>query len=125
MKAIEPATAPKWVLADPAYRGFLSRLQAAIRANNRPAVVQLVRLPLRVNYQGGAKIYRDGKSVLADYDRIFTSGVRAAIVAQRFENLFGRDQGVMIGSGQLWFDHVCRNQSCSPPGPVRIHSINP
>ena len=119
------ATAPKWVLDNGAYRSFLGQLQSAVRANNRPAVVRLVRLPLRVNFAGGAWTYRDAKSILADYDRIFTSKVKQAIAAQRFENLFGRDQGVMIGDGAVWFDHTCRNTSCSPPGPVRISAINP
>ena len=124
-KSSEPAAAPKWVLDNGSYRGFLGQLQSAVRANDRSAVVKLVRLPLRVNFAGSSKTYRDTQSVLGDYDRIFTPRVRNAILAQRFETLFGRDQGVMIGDGAVWFDHVCRNQSCSPPGPVRIHAINP
>lgn len=119
------ATAPKWVLDNGAYRTFLSQLQAAVRANNRSAVVRLVRLPLRVNFAGGARSYRDTRSLLDDYDRIFTPKVKQAIAGQRFETLFGRDQGVMIGDGAVWFDHTCRNTSCSPPGPVRISAINP
>ncbi|HVH38340.1 MAG TPA: hypothetical protein VM757_07120 [Sphingomicrobium sp.] len=124
-KANERASAPKWVLDDPAYRGFLAQLQAGVRANDRATVVRLVRLPLRVNFAGSVKTYRDAKSVRAEYDRIFTPGVKSAILGQRFEDLLGRDQGVMIGNGAVWFDHVCRNQSCSPPGPVRINAINP
>lgn len=119
------ATAPKWVLEDGAYRTFLGELQAAVRSNNRPAVVRLIRLPLRVNFSAGARTYRESRSVLADHDRIFTPRVKQAILTQRFENLFGRDQGVMIGNGEVWFDHVCRATSCSPPGPVRITAINP
>ena len=65
------------------------------------------------------------RPVLDDYDRIFTPQVKQAILNQRFERLLGRDRGVMIGSGQVWFDHVCRASQCSPPGPVRITVINP
>jgi len=124
-KSNAPATAPKWVQDEGDYRSFLAQLQAAVRTNNRSAVVRLVRFPLRVNFAGGAKTYRDTRTVLADYDRIFTPRVRQAIGDQRFENLSGRDQGVMIGDGAVWFDHTCRNSSCSPPGPVRISAINP
>jgi len=60
-----------------------------------------------------------------DYDRIFTPNVTRAILGQRFDQLFGRDQGLMIGDGQVWFDHVCANTQCSPPGPVRITAVNP
>ena len=81
--------------------------------------------PLRVN-RGGRRIsYKTGKELLAEFDAVFTPKVRRAILDQRFETLFGRDQGVMIGSGEVWFDHLCRNSSCSPQGPVRIKVINP
>lgn len=117
--------APERVLKDPSYRTFLSRLQSAVRANDRSAVVKLIAFPLRVNSDGGSKLYRDAISVREDYERIFTPRVRQAILDQRFEQLFGRDQGVMIGNGTVWFDHVCSNSKCSPPGPVRITTINP
>ena len=119
------ATAPDWVLKDLGYRRFLTQLQGAVRSNDRAAVAGLISYPLRVNVAGQAKFYRNVRAVQADYDRIFTPRVRSAILAQRFENLFGRDQGVMIGDGAIWFDHSCRNPSCSPLGPVRIRAINP
>lgn len=120
----EAPAAPSWVVQDRAYRSFLGQLQSAVRANDRSAVVSLVGLPLRVNSNGKSQVYRDAGSVKRDYERIFTPAVRQAILNQRFERLFGRDQGVMIGDGQLWFDHRCTNESCSPPGPVRITAIN-
>jgi hypothetical protein len=115
----EPAAAPDWVLRDRAYRTFLAQLQSAVRANDRGAVVKLVALPLRVNSNGKSQVYRDSGSVKRDYGRIFTAPVRHAILNQRFERLFGRDRGVMIGSGQVWFDHVGSDR-----GPVRITAIN-
>ena len=124
-KAGEAARAPDFVLKDPAYRTFLTRLQSAVRGSDRQAVIQLIALPLRVNYASGAKSYRNARSVLDDYDRIFTPQVKQAILNQRFERLFGRDRGVMIGSGEVWFDHTCRTSQCSPPGPVRITAVNP
>ncbi|HEX6218372.1 MAG TPA: hypothetical protein VFZ35_03780 [Sphingomicrobium sp.] len=119
------STAPEWVIEDGAYRLFLNQLQSAIRANDRAGVIRLVSFPVRVNRDGRSQTYTSGRALLADYDSIFTAQVRGAILSQRFETLFGRDQGVMIGSGQIWFDHICRNTSCSPPGPVRIKAINP
>lgn len=115
--------APDWVLNDRSYATFLTQLQNAVRANDREAVIRLVSLPLRVN-SNRTRLYRDTKSVRADYDRIFTPNVRKAILAQRFEQLFGRDQGVMIGDGEVWFDHVCLDGDCTRVGPVRIKAIN-
>ena len=119
------ATAPDWVLGDAAYGTFLNGLQAAVRSNNRQAVIRLIAYPLRVNRDGTSKLYRDSAAVLRDFDRIFTPSVKQAILSERFEQLFGSDQGVMIGNGAIWFDHVCRGRRCERDGPVRITAINP
>jgi hypothetical protein len=118
------AQAPDWVMQDRAYAEFLTQLQGAVRSGDRRAVSNLVRYPLRVNSGGRTRLYRSPAAVRRDYPLIFTPNVRRAILAQRFEALFGRDQGVMIGNGEIWFDHVCRNMGCEPPGPVRISAIN-
>jgi hypothetical protein len=118
----EPADA---AAATAAYRQFLSRLQAAVRARNKGAVVRLVDLPLRVNFAGGTRTYRDRGSIQRDFDRIFTPRVKQAILDQRADRLFGNYQGAMIGDGEVWFDRTCPNSSCSPAGPVRIRAINP
>jgi len=121
----DASSAPDWVLKDASYATFLKRLQAAVRANDRGAVIKLIAVPLRVNFDSGSRLYRDARSVRADYERIFTPRVTQAILGQRFDQLFGRDRGLMIGSGQVWFDHTCTNAQCSPPGPVRITAVNP
>jgi hypothetical protein len=123
-RAFEGATAPDWVRNDPEYRTFLGRLQSAVRLNQRSTVAGMIAYPLRVNGGGGTQLYRDRAAVLRDYEEIFTASVKAAILAQRLEELFGRDQGVMIGDGQLWFDHACRGRNCARSGPVRITAIN-
>jgi len=78
-----------------------------------------------VNGAGGTRIYRDSESVERDFERIFNSRVRSAILKQRADQLFVRDQGAMVGSGELWFSKTCKNSACSPPGPVRIIAVNP
>ena len=118
-------TAPGWVLRDRTYQTFLVDLQSAVRTGNRPALVKLIDLPLRVNGPNGhSKTYRSASTIQRDYLRIFTPRVRSAILQQRFEELFGRDQGVMIGNGEVWFDHTCPNAACTPKGPVRIRAVN-
>lgn len=125
LAAVESPTAAEWVLRDQSYATFLSNLQSAVRAGDRGAMIRLIRFPLRVNFSGGSRVYRDASSVRADYDRIFSARVRRAILAQRFDRLYGGSRGLMVGSGEIWFDHACPNGSCSPPGPVRITAVNP
>ncbi len=110
---------------DVAYAAFLSRLQAVVRAGNRSALIALIDFPLRVNEAGGSRLYRDARSVERSFGRIFTPKVRRAILGQRADRLFVRDQGAMIGDGELWFEHTCPTATCSPPGPVRIMAVNP
>lgn len=124
-RGFEAKTAGRAAPIDPAYGAFLSRLQAAVRSNDRPAIIGLIDFPLRVNSVGGARIYRDAQSVERGFDKIFTSKVRSAILRQRADRLFVRDLGATIGNGEIWFDHSCPNAGCSPPGPVRINSVNP
>ncbi|NUR46130.1 MAG: hypothetical protein HOP91_08265 [Sphingomonas sp.] len=107
------------------YARFLGDLQSAVRNDDREALIKLIRFPLRVNAGGKSRIYRDAQAVRVDYDRVFTRRVTEAILAQRADKLFSRDEGVMIGNGQVWFDRACVNQDCSSLGPVRITAINP
>ena len=109
---------------DRAYASFLDRLQTAVRDDDPAAVVKLISFPLRVNSGGQSQTYPDAKSVRRDFDRIFTAQVREAILEQRADRLFSRDLGVMVGNGEVWFDHVCLDESCSRLGPVRITAVN-
>lgn len=120
-----PSTEEAKAVADQGYPAFLSRLQAAVRANNHRSIIGLIGFPLRVNGAGGPRLYRDSASVERNFDRIFTSHVRKAILEQRGDQLFVRDQGAMVGRGEVWFSQTCTNTACSPPGPVRVIAVNP
>jgi hypothetical protein len=106
------------------YPAFLSRLQGAVKANDHRAVIGMIAFPLRVNGEGGPRIYRDAASVQRDFDRIFTPKVRRAILEQRGDKLFMRDIGAMVGDGELWFSESRANSNCSRAGPVRIIAVN-
>lgn len=114
----ETAFAAGRIAPDRAYTAFLAQLQGAIRSKDRGAVIALIAFPLRVNRPSGTRLYRDAASIDQDFGRIFTAKVRRAILKQRADRLFVRDQGAMIGDGEVWFDHI-------PAGPVRIRAVNP
>jgi hypothetical protein len=100
-------------------------MQAAVRSNNPRALTKLIGFPLRVNFAGGTRSYPDRRSVERDFSQVFTPQVRQAILSQRSDEIFVRDQGAMIGSGEVWFSQTCSNAACSPAGPVRITAVNP
>ena len=64
-----------------------------MRSNDHGAVIALIDFPLRVNGPGGSRFYRDTRSVEQDFGRIFTPKVKRAILGQRADRLFVRDQG--------------------------------
>jgi hypothetical protein len=107
------------------YGDFLSRLQSALKTDNRRAVSKLVGFPLTVNTEGGAKTYRSRREVEGDFDRIFTPKVKAEIFGLKPYTLRTRDDGRPKGSSRLWFGPACFNALCSPPGPIRIREVTP
>ena len=123
--ALQAPSAAKVMSAEQPYAAFLSRLQAAVRRNQRNALIAMVAFPLRVNFADGARTYRDAASLGRDFDRVFTPKVKRAVLGQRADRLFVRDLGAMVGGGELWFRETCPNSGCSPPGPVRIVAVNP
>ncbi|MGH7154001.1 MAG: hypothetical protein ACREF3_08715, partial [Acetobacteraceae bacterium] len=86
---------------------FLARLQHAMAAGDRASVAAMVRYPLTVYpMKGQPMTYRNAASLMANYARIFTPEIKAAVAAARPYNLFARDQGVMIGNGEIWMNEI-------------------
>lgn len=105
-------------ISDPAHvTQFLARLKQSTAAGDRAAAAAMVNYPLHVYAPGKSPtIYRDAATLRAGYPRVFTPEVTAAIAAAMPGSLFVRDQGVMIGNGQVWISEV--------HGAVKIITIN-
>lgn len=108
-----------------AYGEFLSRLQSALRADNRRAVSRMVGFPLTVNANGRVETYRSRREVESDYDKIFTPAVKADILGQKPYSLRSRADGKTKGSQRIWFAPACFDADCSSAGPVRIREVTP
>jgi len=84
-------------------RSFLGRLQGIIESGDKKQFASLIHYPLRV-FDGDRKIEITSRTDFAKkYSSIITSDVRHAILGQSADCLFGNAQGMMIGSGQVWF----------------------
>jgi hypothetical protein len=95
-------------ISDPAHvTQFVARLKQAVAADDRAAVAAMVNYPLTVNAAGGRSMtYRNAAALSANYARVFTPEVKAAIAAAKANDLFSRDQGVMIGNGEIWMNEL-------------------
>ena len=75
----------------------------AVKRDDRKTAASLIRYPIRVDTSAGRKRYTSAEQLLADYELIFTPVFRESIAKGLPRNMFVRDQGAMLGSGQVWF----------------------
>jgi len=94
-------------------------VKAAVAAGEKDAVAELVLFPLRVNGETPMEI-KSKEEFVEKYDQIMTQSVKDALAAQKVDNLFVRDQGVMVGDGELWF-----GASAEDPQVYGMIAVNP
>lgn len=100
------------------YHAFFSKLQKAVAADDKETVASMIDYPFATRIGGKAIKIRDAKHFIADYDKVITSKVKAAVAKQRYEDLFANWQGVMIGDGEVWFSGVDEKNT------IKIIAIN-
>ena len=99
-------------------RSFLKHLKAAVQNEDHAALAALVHYPLAMYDNGKViRIYRSRNALLKNFNAVFTPKVLKAIRDAKFETLFVRDQGAMIGDGEIWF--------AGWNGQVLIKTVNP
>jgi hypothetical protein len=89
-------------------KSFLKDLQNNAVKGDSERVCSMMAFPLRTS-EGNIDNANICKS---RYNRLFNKKVLNAIAAQKYENLFARDQGVMIGNGEIWISGVCKDKDC-------------
>lgn len=91
-------------------RAFLAQLQAAVQSNNKDQVADLIGYPLLVLRSGKRTHIQKKQAFLTNYALIFTDPVRAAILHQAAQCLFGNSSGAMVGNGEVWFREQAPDQ---------------
>ncbi len=92
------------------FEKVFNAFKAAVVGGDRAAVVEQVRFPL--NISDGKKITGPGE-FQRNYEKIITPAVVKAVSGQDFGKVFVNQQGVMIGSGQVWLNGQCLDQACT------------
>lgn len=110
------------------FQAFVIELQEVVEADDREALLAMVRFPLRVNDLRSSEpettMFETRDELEARFDWVFDSGFRLAVAAQNPKDVFSSYDGAMLGNGQIWFDYGCASEDCAEPGPVQIFSIN-
>ncbi len=92
------------------FEKVFNAFKTAVVGGDRAAVVEQVRFPL--NISDGKKITGPGE-FQRNYEKIITPAVVKAVSEQDFGKAFVNQQGVMIGSGQVWLSGQCLDQACT------------
>lgn len=105
------------------YRQFFGQLQQAVARADKPAVAGMVKYPITVALHGKKVTLRTKRDFVAHYDAIFTPKLVDLVAHQTYATLFSRDQGVMIGGGEIWFSGICRDKTCKDVS-IKIITLN-
>ena len=79
------------------------RFWDAVKRGERKTVAASITYPISVQVAGARKRLRNPVELLANYDAIFSPRYVEAIVGAVPRNMFVRDQGIMLGRGEVWF----------------------
>ena len=102
---------------------FFLKIKGLILTPNQAEVADLISYPIHVKIEGNIFSFEDKRSLLEKFDSVFSSEVQEAIQLQDAKRLFKSWRGVMVGSGQLWFDQI--QESDGSNFVYRIIGINP
>jgi hypothetical protein len=106
-------------------KSFFEAIQNAVKQNDATALSLMISYPLTLrDIEGHSVKVRNSKNFIANYPNFASSNWRGAVMRQKYEQLFSNWQGLMIGRGEIWFNGICRNQSCSQRE-LKITGINP
>ena len=99
----------------------------AVKSDDRKTAARLIRYPIRVSTAAGPRRYTSAEQLLADYELIFTPRFRELIAQGLPRHMFVRDQGAMLGHGQVWFGADGKVTALNTPlaGPLPAPATSP
>lgn len=83
---------------------YFKALQSAVRRHDRQWLA--AQGTIQVNRPDGASHAYNPDEIKEAFDWIITPDVERAVLAQRAEDLFENDHGLMVGRGEIWFDQT-------------------
>lgn len=88
------------IASQDAFNKFLISLKAATK--DPKAMTKHVLFPLRVNAKPKMKPIKNEEDLQKHFAAVFSDNVLKVIDSQKVEEIFCRDQGVMLGDGEIW-----------------------
>lgn len=104
------------------YENFFYELKNALVAKDIEKVADFNEYPIRVNFDGGTKYYKNKNEFIKNYKNIITSEMLERVEKQTFGDLFANSYGMHIGLGDIWFTGYCIGDD--PENPCKKVKIN-
>jgi hypothetical protein len=76
----------------------------AVARNRRESVAKMIVFPIQASVNRKRMKIANAQALIAHYNGVFTPAFRATISADFTRLMFARDQGVMMGGGEVWFN---------------------
>lgn len=106
------------------YHDFLTKLQKSVEKKDKETVASMVDYPLTVTVAHKEIDIADSRDFVKHYDKIFNNRLVKIILGQKYEDLFAKDTGIMVGPhGELWYSGICTVNDCSKFD-IKIMQIN-
>ncbi|MTD39565.1 hypothetical protein GIX45_13270 [Erwinia sp. CPCC 100877] len=106
------------------FRIFFENFQQAISKNDKATVANMILYPITINTSKGVKTINDSAEFISCYDLAITNDIKKKVLNQRYDSLFARDIGIMIGEhGEIWFNGICKDKKCVTKD-IKIITIN-
>lgn len=100
-KPNEPRYAVAGFTNDAAVEAFAQKFRAAVLKREADVVAGMLAYPMQINV-GGRKRFATSAAVKQSFDLIFDPELVKRIEATIPFHMFARDQGVMLGNGEVW-----------------------
>lgn len=86
---------------------FVNALKAATKVDNKKRISELIAYPLSISLENGELLRLETEAdFIKNYEVIFNSNVKEAILKQEIEALFFTWRGLMVGHGHVWITGV-------------------
>jgi len=109
-----PAVAGETLLGDNRlYAEAVEAIQTAVAEDDGETLALYIPYGEPININGEERVFESEQDFHAAYDEIMTPEIKAAVVEQRYEDMFVNSEGVMFGNGQMWISGICRDDACA------------
>ncbi|HZF41705.1 MAG TPA: hypothetical protein VE715_23000 [Blastocatellia bacterium] len=104
---------------------FFISFKGAVAKNDRKKVASLIDFPIEFFLASGSKVkIKNEADFLGKYDQIFDETFKQVILQTKVKDLWARDQGVAMPSGEIWINKISKDVKRPEKYTLKITTIN-